>query len=274
VAKKPAIKSPILLALALLAVPALSTHAQWPATPPEINVSGSAEVKVAPDEVDLTVSVETRSETLDDAKSQNDKRVAQALAFLKQSGVKDKDIQTDYISIEPVYDPNGYLDPSTGRPLSSAERYKSATKPIYYQVRKGIGIKLTDVASFDTVLTGLINNGVNYVQGIDFRTTELRKYKDKARSMAIQAAKEKASAMADELGVKVGKPSSISVNDFGGWNSWSQGSRGYGYGGGGGGGFAQNVSQNAGGGAGDAGTTFAVGQISISATVNVTFLIQ
>ena len=147
---------------------------------------------------------------------------------------------------------------------------KAGTVPLYYQVRKGIGIKLSDVGSFETVFTGLINNGVNYVQGVNFRTTELRKYKDQARSMAIKAAKEKAVAMAGDLGVKVGKPNSINVVDYGGWNSWSTG----GGGGGAGGGYNQNVSQNPNNASGDAGTTFAVGQISISATVNVSFLIQ
>ena len=65
------------------------------------------------------------------------------------------------------------------------------TQPVYYIVRKTIGIKLTNISGFDGVLSGLITNGVNNVQGIDFRTSELRKYRDKARTLAIQAAKEK-----------------------------------------------------------------------------------
>jgi uncharacterized protein YggE len=263
----------ILLVIALTTVPLLSAPAQWQQPQPEISVSGSAEVKVAPDEVDLNVGVDTRNESLDEAKQQNDKSISQALDFLKKSGVKDKDVQTDYISVEPVFDPNADIDPSTGRPLPRHDRIKAATQPAYYIVRKSIGIKLSDVSSFDTVLTGLLNNGVNYVQGIDFRTSELRKFKDKARSMAIQAAKEKAEAMATELGVKVGKPLGISVNDWGGSSSWSRGGWGYGGGGGGGGGY-QNATQNAGGGSGDNGATFAVGQISVSASVNVSFLIQ
>jgi uncharacterized protein YggE len=248
----------ILLVIGSLILPGLSATAQWgqPAQP-QINVSGSAEIKVAPDEVDLNVSVETRDENLEVAKAQNDERIARALDFLKRSGVKDKDVQTDFISVEPVYPPN--------------QNYLAQTKPAFYRVSKGIGIKLTAVGSFDGLLTGLITNGVNNVQGIDFRTTELRKYKDQARAMAIRAAREKAEAMAGELGVKVGKPYNITVNDAGGWISW--GGRGFG------GGFngMQNLSQNAvanGGGPEADGATFAVGQISVSASVNVSFVIQ
>ena len=148
-------------------------------------------------------------------------------------------------------------------------------KPVYYLVRRGIGVRLTEVKQFDVVLSGLITNGVNYIQGIDFRTSELRKYKDQARAMAIRAAKEKADAMAAELGVKVGKPYTINVSDAGGWNSWSRGYAGGGFGAFGGGGGFQNANfvQNAGG-PGENGPTLAVGQISVSASVTVSFLIQ
>jgi hypothetical protein len=251
----------ILLVIGSLTLPGLSAPAQTQTQPPLLEVSGSAEVKVAPDEVDLSVAVETRDENLDVAKRQNDDRVAKALDYLKHNGVKDKEVQTDYISIEPVYPPN--------------QNYEAQTKPNYYRVSQGIGIKLTDVSSFDGILTGLITNGVNYVQGIEFRTTALRKYKDQARAMAIQAAKEKAEAMAGALGATVGKPYHITVEDAGGWTSWSRGGGG-GYRGGGLMTFNsfQNASVNAGSVAGADGASFAVGQISVSASVNVSFLIQ
>ncbi len=251
---------PTWLTIGIITLPLLSATAQWGQTNPLINVSGSAEVKVAPDEVDLSVSVETRDASLDIAKRQNDDSVAKALDFLKHNGVKEKDIQTDYITVEPEYDSND-------------RSYLAQIKPLYFRVSKGIGVKLTNVSSFDNVLTGLIANGVNNVEGVDFRTTDLRKYKDQARASAIRAAREKADAMAAELGVKVGKPFSINVQDTGGWTSWSPN----GWGNGGGhfrAGLMQNSIQNAGGCSGENGPTFAVGQISVSATVNVAFLIQ
>jgi uncharacterized protein YggE len=267
-------KTYTLLVIGLLTFPLASLRAQWRSDlPPLIEVSGSAEVKVQPDEVDLKVGVETRDENLEVAKQKNDQRVSGALEFLDRNGVKGKDIQTDYISIEPVYDNNDNtrIDPQTGFP--EYDKHGALTNPVYYLVRKSIGIKVTNVGSFDGLLTGLITNGVNVVMGIDFRTSEIRKYKDQARSMAIKAAKEKADAMASELGVRVGKPYNISVNDLGGWYSWSPG--GWGYGRGGGSPYQyQNTSQNAGNEAGENDATFAVGQISVSANVSVSFLIQ
>src|SRR4051794_11819709 len=70
---------------------------------PVISVSGTAEIRVVPDEVNLRIGVETRDVKLDDAVKQNETRLAAVLKFLKDSSVDAKDIQTDYVQIEPVY---------------------------------------------------------------------------------------------------------------------------------------------------------------------------
>ncbi len=98
--------------------------------------------------------------------------------------------------------------------------------------------------------------------GIEFRTSALRKHRDTARAQALKAAREKATAMAAELGSKVGKPLSIteSASSFG-MRSWGGGSRG--------GGMQQN-SFSGGGGSSESTEGFAPGQIAVSAAVNVT----
>lgn len=237
----------------------LSTaFAQWQQPPPLINVSGSAEIRVVPDEIRLSVAVESRNALLETARQDNDTRVADALAFLKQSGVPARDVKTDLISVQPDYD-----------------RDRSRVTPVAYIIRKSIEIKLTNTVVFQSVVTGLLTNGVNIIEGVDFRTTELRKHRDQARAMAVRAAKEKAQALTDELGVKLGRPYTVNANDnsyyFGGWrggsfynNSFSANN------------YIQNVSSPAGaGGAMDNATdAFAVGQISVTASVNVAFLIE
>lgn len=268
-------KKQIILAVVLM-LPFASAFAQYgEQTKPQISVTGSAEVKVVPDQIYLQVGIETRDKDLQVAKKQNDDSISGALDFLKQKGVPEKNVKTDFISIEPVYpdrDSVGYssrnsvkIDPETGEPVGKL----SLTKPYYYIVRKSIGIMLTNVGSFDDVLGGLVTNGVNTVQGIDFRTSELRKYRDKARAMAVQAAKEKADAMAATLGVKVGKPFSINENDFGGYRSWN------------GNNWQQALYQNGMNGSANAGGetesdegTISVGQISVSANVSISFLIE
>jgi uncharacterized protein YggE len=262
-------KKHLLLVIALAVLPLMTAISQER----RISVSGSAEVKVVPDEIYLTVGIDTRDKELQTAKKQSDDHVSGALAFLRQNNVKDKDVKTDYISIQPVYprEDDSYVDPGTGLSMTTREKAVPPVQPVYFIVRKTIGIRLTNVSAFDDVLSGLITNGVNNVQGIDFRTSELRKYRDKARALAIQAAKEKAQAMASELGVTLGKADSVSENDGGGWSTWSRNT--WLSGGGGGAGGYQNVAQN-GGGAGSEDGTISVGQISVSSTVAVSFLIE
>lgn len=84
-----------------MAISAVTAQGQRPPEPPLISVSGGAELKVKPDEVHLHLGVETRHEHLNEAKRENDERVAMALAFLKQNNVKEENVQTDFMNVRP-----------------------------------------------------------------------------------------------------------------------------------------------------------------------------
>ena len=126
-----------------------------------------------------------------------------------------------------------------------------------------------DISQFEALLTKALEAEVNYVHGIQFRTTELRKHRDEARAMAIRAAREKAVALARELGQGVGAPHSIRENASGWWsgyNAW--------WGGRWNAPMAQNISQDAGGGVSFEGGGLAVGQITVNARVTVSFFLE
>lgn len=215
-----------------------------------ISVTGEAEVRVVPDEVVLTVGVETRDENLSKAKSDNDERVRKVLDLADDYGIESKHIQTSYISIEPRYDDDYF----------GSEVLKD------YWVRKTVVITLKDISKFEDLLTGLLEAEVNYVHGIQFRTSELRKHRDRARALAIKAAQEKAVDMAGELGQDVGRPWAINEYQSGWWS-------GYGswWGSGWGGSMTQNVIQDVGVGLDSGEGTLAPGQITVKAQVNVSF---
>lgn len=248
---------PILLACPLL--PAAAQTRAGVAAVRSVNVSGSAEIKVVPDEILLNVGVETRDIELAPAKRRNDERVAAALAFLARNGVPSKDVQTDFISIEPQFEDDD---------SSRAARERSRITPVAYVVRKNIGIRLTRIGDYETVLAGLLDNGVQYIHGVEFRTSQLRKHRDAARALAVQAAKDKADALTSGLGARRGAVQSVSESYAGGWwrsgPSWG-GSRGQ---------MMQNTVQNGGGGESADAATLSVGQISVTASVDVTFAIE
>lgn len=216
--------------------------------PRSVTTTGEAEVRVAPDEVVLTLGVQTWDKVLEAAKAENDRIVRRALDAAVEAGVEPKHIQTEYISIEPRY-----------RDSYEAQDF------IGFFVRKTVVVSLSDLARFEELLTKVLDAGVNYVHGIEFRTTELRKHRDEARDLAIQAAKEKAQALAAKLGQQVGAPLSIQevASDWRSGYGWWWGLWGSA--------MSQNVVQNAGGSASGSDSTLAPGQISVTARVTVQF---
>jgi uncharacterized protein YggE len=54
-----------------------------------------------------------------------------------------------------------------------------------------------------------MSTGANRIDGIEYQSSELRKYRDQARDQATKAAKEKALAMALALGNQIGKTYAI-----------------------------------------------------------------
>jgi len=215
-----------------------------------ITVTGDSDVKVIPDEITLSLGVETWNKDLTIAKNENDQRIQKVVAAVRKLGIEQQHIKTDYVSIEPRY-----------------ENQWQHQKFIGYFVRKTVVLTIRDIFKFENILSIVLEVGANYVHGVEFRTTELRKYRDQARLLAIKAAREKADDLAAALGQKVGRPNRIQEDHSGWWSGYNAwwGSRWQG-------GTAQNVVQNASPSDGEG--SIAVGQIKVNARVTVSFELE
>ena len=242
-----------LLAIAVLVMAFVITRAQ--STPPSIDVTAAAEVKVVPDEVVILFGVETTDVKLAAAKTDNDNRVKRLLAITQQLKIDPKFVQTDFITIEPW----------EHEVIVNNERINR----LEYRVRKKVAVTLREVPKFEDLLSRALEAGVNYVHGVEFRTTELRKHRDRARELAIQAAKEKAELLAGQLGRHVGEAQRISEYG-GGWyspyNWWGGGYSNYSN-------VQAQVSTQSGGSDYNEGT-IALGQITVTASVSVSFALR
>ena len=239
--------------LALLLILALTAWAQdQPASaePRRVTVTGEAEVRVVPDEVILTLGIETWDKDLDIAKRENDAVLGRVLALTEELDVSPEHVQTDYLNIDPRY----------------RDSYYEERDFIGYFVRKNVVITLRDINRFEDLLSGALEAGVNYVHGVEFRTTELRQHRDEARALAINAAREKAVALAGELDQEVGEPLNVQEEQASWWSSYNAW-----WGGRWGSGMSQNVIQEVGGTSLLADSTLAPGQIKVSARVSVSF---
>ena len=177
----------IVLAFCAMLVPSLLAQDNC-SHPRIISVTGNAEIKVAPDEVSLTLGVDSHDKDLSVAKVDNDKRIKKLLNLAHAAGVEPKNIQTSALTMGPEY---------------SDEKIP---KLLGYQVSQTVSVTLTDLSKYEDLMTNSLKAGVNRVDGINFFVADPKKYREEARLKAVQAAREKAVAMAGQLGQTVGKP--------------------------------------------------------------------
>lgn len=222
-----------------------------------IAVSADAQINVVPDKVLITLGVETIDADLRAAKTANDDSCAKIISTARSFKIAAKDIQTDFISIQPQY---------SSRDVS---RPYELIHIVGYTVHKSMQITLRDFSTFDSFLSTAVAAGANHVLNIEFRTSDLRRYRDQVRESAIKAAREKADALASALGQKVGKAISIRENQSNSWSSyddaWRDRSYNRQY-------QSQNVSQSPpSNDSGAEGEATAPGQTRVSAAVYIVF---
>ena len=182
------------------------------------------------------------------AKEINQEIVKKAFAVLKAGGVAENQIQTDYLAIEPRFK-NDY----------ARENF------LGYAVNNRVAVTVTDPQTIEELLTRILQAGITSIHGIEFQTSEFKAHRERARELALLAAKEKAEKMTAALGQTLGRPLTIQEvrNDW--WFGWRSSSR---YSG-----MSQNVMQNAPSSPESEAElgAIALGKISIRANVSVTF---
>lgn len=218
----------------------------------QITVMGEAVVNVEPDSVVLTLGIETADKEIAAAKAANARIIQKVIAVCTQHGVEQKNIGTDHLYLEPRYD----------------DYYKKQGFLAYY-VRNTIAITITDVTTLETILTELLQIGVNYVHGIEFQTTKFKEYRQQARELALRAAQEKATQMAAVLSVTIGQPLEIIEMEnasnwwYSGWWGYSRSQS-----------MSQNVAQNVSTESNEPGEMVALGKIGIRAKIQVIFALE
>jgi uncharacterized protein YggE len=164
-----------------------------------VTVSGKGEVFVRPDIAKISVSVEKEAVSVLEAQSQATEVINKITAFLKESGVEDKDIKTTNYNIYPRYD---YLE-KTGRVFRG------------YIVDQTLEIKIRKIDEAGKILAGITQAGANQIGGISFAIDDEEAAKRDARQKAIVDAKTKAEQLAKDLGIKFGHLISFSENGGG-----------------------------------------------------------
>ncbi len=205
---------------------------------PQINVNGEGKVKIAPDQVSISATVETKGNNAKDVKKQNDEKMDAVLKFIKKMNIPTADFRTKQVALNPQYD---------------YEKKKTS-----YNATQTVEILVKDLSKYDELMEGLVQQGINRLDNVSFESSKLAQYQSEARKLAIKDAKAKAEDYVSVLGQKVGKAYTISDNSqiYHPQPMYA----------------AMRMKESADAGASN--ETLAIGEIEITANVSVSFILE
>ena len=169
----------------ILAITAMTTLAHAQQIEPTVGVTGEGKVIVVPDEVTISLGVQTQGKDAAAVKSENDMAVDKVLDFLLKKNIPQNQVQTEYVSLNKNYDYN--------------------TKVYNYNASQTISVKLKDLSKYDEIMSGLVASGINSINGVNFGSSKMDTYEAEARKKAVANAKMKAQEYTGVLGQKIGK---------------------------------------------------------------------
>ena len=217
-----------------------------------VQVTGAAAINVTPDRVLIQLGVESNDTTPDRVQTKNTVAIRKVVEAVRELGVADKDISTDYYIVHPIY--NDY----------------NSLRIDGYRIDNVVAITLNDVNKTSDVVIAALKAGANEVLDVQFYTSQLRRYRDEARTLAMKAAMEKAQALASAGGTQTGCVLQINENSWSYYNGAWWGGRDRAL-------WTQNVVQNAttnGGQPSSDETPISLGQIVVRAEVNASFSLK
>lgn len=229
--------------LAALALSACGPAAVVPAAAERVlSVTGTGQAFIKPDIAYIYVGVHTENPTAADAVSENNAQTAKVIDALKKWGVDAKDIHTSNFSIWPI----DRYDPATGSP--TGEKNYAVDNTVYVTVR--------DLTKIGSLLDTLVQAGANTINSIQFDLADKTAAMKEARAVAMKNAQEQAQELAGLANVSLMEITNISYAD-----STPYVYAEFGRGGGGGSPAQANVP-------------IEPGQMTITATVSVTYGIK
>lgn len=159
-----------------------------PTTPNTITLTGEGKVTGVPNIATIDLGMLTAKKTVAEAQANNVEKMNALTNRLKSLGIESKDLTTTQYNISPHYD---YLN---GRSEISG-----------YDVQQTLNVKVRDLAQLNSVLQAAAEVGSNQIGGLIFTVDNVESLKAGARLKAIRNAQDKAQALAEAVGVKLGR---------------------------------------------------------------------
>ena len=152
----------------------------------KITVNGTGEVRVSADTAIISLGVNARDKDVLKAQQRVNETIAAIRTALVEQGVKEENINTDFINIYPLYD------------YSNDQEQLAA-----YNASSTLAIKVTDMESVGALIDVCFAAGANTLNGISFSASETEEAKTEVMKKAVTDAKKKAEILAEASGLKI-----------------------------------------------------------------------
>jgi len=186
----------LLMAVVLFAIPQAISGQKEINT---LSISGYAERNFATDTASLSIGVVVQAQTAKDASNKNAGLMNAIINELKNLGLEDKDIQTSFLSIQPVYKSNG---------VPTIEAYSASNN---VQVSTKMLDKLSDIIDRSTAA------GANQIGGVTFSLSreKQKELQEELLAEAVSDASLKANNLAKKLDVRIVGVKTSSISEGG-----------------------------------------------------------
>ncbi|MBO7663576.1 MAG: SIMPL domain-containing protein [Clostridia bacterium] len=162
-----------------------------------ITVNGSGEIRISADTAVISLGVSARDPDVLTAQQKVNAAIAAIRQALMDQGVKEENINTEYISIYALYDYTNDREQLTA-----------------YNASSNLAVTVTDMDSVGALIDLAFASGANTLGSITFDASNTEEAKAEAMKAAVENAKKKAEILAEASGLKITGVRTITEDGF------------------------------------------------------------
>jgi uncharacterized protein YggE len=167
----------------------MTTPANVDAAPPRtLTVTGLGRVAVRPDIADLRLGVTVTEPTVEAARSKSAGALTAVLDRLKALGIRDRDVRTSIVSVNPQYD---------------YARQDAPPRLVGYQFTNLVVAIIRDIDTVGDAIDAALGAGATTIDQISFRVEDQSAAEAEAREAAVRDARARAETFAAAAGVPI-----------------------------------------------------------------------
>lgn len=161
-----------------------------------LTVSGFSKENVVPDTASINIGVIVQGTNASEASNKNSNIMNNVISELKKTGLHDKEIQTSYISLQPVYDNN----------------YQNI---VAYSATNSVQVSTENISILNDIIDKSKSAGANQIGSISFSISDKKQQEihNQLYKTAISNASSKAQILASNLNVRIIGVQKVSVNE-------------------------------------------------------------